>query len=169
MPARVSSDTSRDGVYSRLRDQALSTKRVEIGIPDPPSEAPVWGVLMETDYDGMTASLFALLDGTTSLYFSNGGGVIGGHAHEEVRQANAAFIQAGNKFKNDLQPCNSYPIPETNCTVFYVLTDAGILTAGAPENDFGNGAHLLSPLFYAGHDVITQLRLISNDTESADS
>jgi hypothetical protein len=129
----------------------------------------VWRVLMETDYDGMTASLFALLDGTTSLYLSYGGGVIGGHAHEEVRRANAAFFQAANQYRNHLQPCDTYPIPEEHSTLFYVFTDNGILTASALENELGDGEHALSEQFYAGHDVITQLLLIPEESEKANN
>jgi len=120
-----------------------------------------WGTLMETGYDGVTATLFALFDGTTSLYLSTGGGVIGGQGHEPVRRANAAFLKQTNDSLEHLSPCETFPIPSSAHTVFYVLTDSGILTGGALENDLGSGRHPLSPLFYAGHEVITQLRLVS--------
>jgi len=83
-PARVSTDPSPNGVYSGLRHQALTTNRTEVGITAPSAEAPAWGVLMETGYDSVTVTLLALSDGTTSLYFSNRGGVIGGQGHETV-------------------------------------------------------------------------------------
>jgi len=160
-PPPVPLDTSPGGVYSGLRHQALSTKRTEIGIAAPSPDAPVWGVLMETGYPGATATLFTLSDGSTSLYLSSGGGVIGGHAHEHVRQANAAFIHIANQFYQQMTPCESFPIPETGQTMFYALTDSGVLTGGGLENDLGYGRHQLSPLFDAGHEVITQLRQIS--------
>ena len=116
---------------------------------------------METGYPAATATLFALSDGTTSLYLSSGGGVIGGHAHESVRQASGAFIKAGNDFLQHLKPCESCPLPAIGQTNFYALTDACILTAGAIEDDLGHARSSLSPLFYAGQEVITQLRLIS--------
>lgn len=118
---------------------------------------------METGYDGVTVTLFALTDGTTSLYFSNGGGVIGGHAHESVRRANTAFLDQTNHSLGQLAPCERFPIPEMAHTIFYVLTDSGILTGGALEDDLGFGRHPLSPLFHAGHEVISQLRSISDE------
>ena len=160
-PARVSTDTSPNGVYSGLRQQALSTSRTGIGIAAPSPETPAWGVLMETGYDSVTVTLFALSDGTTSLYFSNGGGVIGGQSHEAVRSANRAFLVEANHSLQYLTPSETFPIPETAQTIFYVLTDSGILTGGALENDLGYGKHPLSSLFHAGHEVISQLRLIS--------
>lgn len=164
-PALVSTDTSANGVYSGLRHQALSTNRTEVGIAETSREGPAWGVLMETGYDDSTVTLFALLDGSTSLYFSNGGGVIGGHAHEAVRDANAAFLSQTNRSLQHLTSCTSFPIPGPSHTVFYVLTDTGILNADALQNDLGYGRHPLSPLFHAGHEVITQLRLISESIE----
>src|SRR2546425_13192247 len=164
-PARVTTDTSPNGVYSGLRRQALIPNRIEIGIAAPEPDAPAWGTLMETGYDAVTVTLFALTDGTTSLYFSNGGGVIGGQGHEAVRYANAAFLNQANDSLLALKRCETFPIPEPAHTIFYVLTDPGVLTGGARENDLGYGRHPLSALFHAGHEVITQLRLISESTQ----
>jgi len=138
---------------------------MEVGIAAPPPEAPVWGILMETGYPGATATLFALNDGTTSLYLSSGGGVIGGHAHQDVRQANAEFVETANHYYQDLDPTESFPVPEEGYTLFYLLTDSYVLTGAGHEEDLGLERHPLSSLFHAGHRVITQLRLIS---ESAD-
>src|SRR5689334_11044465 len=109
-PPRVPTDTSRGGVYSGLRAQAVSARRGAAGIPAPPDHAPVWGILMETGYPGATATLFALADGTTSLYLSSGGGVIGGQAHESVRAATAALLAAANQMRRHLQPASSFPV-----------------------------------------------------------
>jgi hypothetical protein len=150
-------------VYSALRHQALSTQRTEVGIPAPPPEAPAWGILMETGYPEATATLFALSDGTTSLYLSSGGGVIGGHAHQSVRQANAALLQTANHYYQHLKPIESFPVPAEGHTLFYVLTDTGVLSGGGLEDYLGLDWHPLSPLFHAGHRLITQLRLISEN------
>jgi len=155
---QVSSDTSHGGVYSGLRHQALSATRTDFGISPLSPDLPIWGVLMESGYPEGTATLFALSDGTTSLYLSSGGGIIGGQGHENVRQANTKFIKLANEFYESFKPCSSFPIPEAEQAVFYVLTDSGILTESSLEEDFGNNRHLLSPLFYAGQEVITQLR-----------
>ena len=37
----------------------------------------------------------------------------------------------------------------------------GVVTAEADKNDLEEEKHELSPLFYAGHEVITQLRQIA--------
>ena len=62
---------------------------------------------METGYDAVTVTLFALSDGTTSLYFSNGGGVIGGQGYEAVRRANEAFLNQANHSLQHLTHCET--------------------------------------------------------------
>jgi hypothetical protein len=44
-------------------------------------------------------------------------------------------------------------------TQFVAVTPEGLRGAVAPEEELGEGRHELSPLFYAGQDVITQIRL----------
>src|ERR1700730_10592798 len=108
-PAPLSPDASPEGIYSALRNQALSTNRTDNGIAAPSPAAPGWGILMETGYDVATVTLFALADGTTSLYLSNGGGMIGGQGHEAVRNANAAFVNEANRSLPHLRRCEAFP------------------------------------------------------------
>src|SRR5215211_1032599 len=95
-PEQSGADESSDDIYPVLRRQALSIQRTDVDIPEPPPEALAWGILMETGYPGGTATLLALGDGTSSLYLSTGGGVVGGHGHQNVREANAEFVEAAN-------------------------------------------------------------------------
>jgi hypothetical protein len=120
---------------------------------------------METGYHEGTATLIALGDGTTSLYLSTGGGVVGGHAHQDVRQANAEFVETANRFRRHLEPTDSFPLAAKGYTIFYVLTDSGVLTGGGREEDLGLERDTLSPLFHAGHRVIAQLRSLSEGAD----
>jgi len=120
---------------------------------------------METGYPEGTATLIALADGTTSLYLSTGGGVVGGHVHQDVRQANAEFVETANQFCSHLELTDSFPLAAEGYTIFYVLTDSGVLTGGGREEDLGLGRDTLSPLFLAGHRVTAQLRSISEGAD----
>jgi hypothetical protein len=42
---------------------------------------------------------------------------------------------------------------------FVAVTTGGLLAAVAAAGELGERHHALSPLFYAGHGVITQIRL----------
>ena len=119
-------------------------------------------------YPEASATLFALGDGTTSLYLSTGGGVIGGQPHQNVREAIAEFVEAANRHYQHLKPTDFFPLPAEGQTVFYVLTDSGVLTGAGREEELGLWEHPLSSLFHEGHRVITQLRLISEDTSGGD-
>lgn len=119
----------------------------------------VWGVVMETGYPEAAVTLVSLADRTTSLYFSNGGGVIGAGEHATVADATARFIASANEFRGQMEPTKSFPLPAIGRVRFYLLTFTGVLTAEADEQDLGNMRHTLSPLFHKGHEVIGHVRL----------
>jgi tetratricopeptide (TPR) repeat protein len=149
-----------------MRHLALSySKAVEIGLPEPPPDSPVWGVIMENGNSDYTSTVVAFGDGGTSLYVSSGFGVIGGGEHENIREANTKFIQTANQSHQHLEPCESYPIPEAGRTHFYVFTDSGMLTAGAPDDDLHDERHPLSSLFIAGHAVLSGLLQLADESE----
>jgi hypothetical protein len=148
-----------------MRSQALSIEREPAGIPACSPDAPVWGVLMEMGVRNGSATLLALADGTTSLYFSSGGGVIGGQGHESVRRANASLLAEANRLVSLLTPTTDYPLPAAGTTNFYARTDSGVLTGGGADEELGRDRHDLSSLFLAGHAVLTELRLITERTE----
>ena len=160
---RSANEPELSDVYSGLREQALRVQRSEIGMPAPPAGAPVWGLLMEFRSSKAAVTLFTLDDGTASLYFSNGGGVIGGHTHETVRRAITDLIRVANQFHESMAATDIFSLPGPGDVIFYALTDAGTLTTTAPEDELGKRRHPLSILFCAGHAVITELRLISEE------
>lgn len=147
-------------VYNGLRNKILSLNPSDAGI-QPSREMPnVWGVLMETGYPQALVTLVSLADGTTSLYFSNGGGMIGGGQHATVAQASKSFVVAAENYYQKMSLTESFPSPAIGKVKFYVLTYSGVYTIDADENELGNKKHELSPLFYYGQDVITQFRLV---------
>jgi hypothetical protein len=148
-------------VYSDLRGRFLGGSRAHFGLPPPTPEAAAWGVLMEMSYPEGTATLVSLIDGNASLYFSGGGGVIGGGNHAPVSAAARDFVRLASAKLPAMEAAATQPLPPAGLTSFYVLTDGGPRTLSAPEEELGEGQHAMSDLFYAGQEVITQLRVIS--------
>ena len=146
-------------VYTKLRNQALSLEPVQIGLK-PDQSNPIYGILMETGYKDAVVTLSAIGDGSVSLYFSNGGGIIGLGQHEEPRKACFSFLSFANQFSSHLQPTKEFSLPKNGFTTFYFLTINGVLTLTSKEVDLGNNRLPLSPLFHKGQEVITQARLI---------
>jgi len=80
-------------MYEALRTAALDA--VRLGLPAPPPEhSDVSGVVVDIPADGGGfATLIAMSEGTTSLYLSTGGGVIGAGQHPSVGAANRELRQ----------------------------------------------------------------------------
>lgn len=144
---------------AELRLKLLKSTPKDLGLENPTATKPVFGVLMETGYPNAVATLMALNSGDTSLYFSTGGGVIGGGQHVSVAKASKRFVTVANDYLTELKPVSSFPQPTQNTVVFYLLTSRGVLTAIAPVDDLGKKRHPLAGLFYEGHKVMTELRL----------
>ncbi len=144
-----------------LRSQLLTSPPETLGFSKPGSDSEVFGILMETGYPEALATLVSLRDGNASLYLGHGGGVIGGVGHENVRKAAMEFVKVSAKYQTRMKSTTLFPYPAVGRVTFYVLTFNGVVTAEADKNELGEGKHGLSPLFYAGHEVITRLRQIS--------
>jgi hypothetical protein len=160
-PSGIAPSTpGRADVYPGLRSQALHGSRASFGLSEPASPSSPWGALMEIGMDNGTATLVALSDGNASLYLSTGGGYIGGIGHESVRTAAQRMVTVAAEFQGSMKAVKNSPPPKSGRVAFYALTDKGVLSAEALEEDLGNGRSPLSKLFFAGQDVITQYRLI---------
>jgi hypothetical protein len=120
---------------------------------------PILALLMETGDPEGVWTLVGVADGTSSLYFSNGGGIIGAGEHPPVAAANHRWLEVGATFLPRLSELELPALPGEGMTQFVAITPEGIRGALAPGYELGEGRHELSPLFHAGQDVITQIRL----------
>jgi hypothetical protein len=153
-------------MYDGLRERAFRTTPKDVGVEKDASEAIPYGILMETGYPQAVATLSVFASGDTSLYFSTGGGVIGGIGHETVRKAAVHFIEQSRMFLSSMAQCSDTPLPPQGEVRFYILTTKGLFTTRANEIELGEGRSPLSPLFYSGQEVITQLRMATEKQKS---
>ena len=153
-------------VVRGLRQQAFSVEASQLGLVPTAARAHVWGVLMETAYPEAVATLVALADGTTSMYFSNGGGIIGAGEHASVRAASNALLSMAEDHLRAFTAVTTTPVPEVGHVRFYLRTFGGTVGAAADEDDLGEGRHPLSPLFHAAHAVIAATREATPNQES---
>jgi hypothetical protein len=147
-------------VYQGLRQQILRLDPVEVGLKPTDDLPAVWGLMMETGHQRGTSTLVALADGTTSLYLSSGGGIIGGGQHDQVVVATMRLLALAEVLLPELPVDRSEELPRTDRVVLRALTYAGPHAVEAAQDDLGYGRHRVSELFHAGHDVITELRLV---------
>jgi len=152
-------DDGRDA-FLGLRAQVLGLDPSLIGAD--PAASVVWGALMEMGIETAVATIVALADGSTSLYTSTGGGVIGGGEHASVVAENRGFLAAIERNLERFVPDDADELPTDGTVTFRALTHRGKLSATAAEAELGAGTHPLSEVFFAGHRVITALRLIAS-------
>jgi len=146
-------------VIAGLRKSALTVFPSQISSNPAYRDAVALGVLMETGYEKAVATLVSFITGDASIYFSSGGGIMGGQGHAEVRIAARRFTQFAGVHISEMCKCAEYPLPGVGQTTFYVITAGGIYTLSASEQVLGGGSHDFSPLFHTGHYLIARLRM----------
>jgi acyl carrier protein len=151
------------GIYTSMRSMVLNLDAEQIGEL---KEKRVWAVLMETGYPEAAATLVAVADGTASLYFSNGGGIIGAGEHDNVRPVSLGFVKMAEGYLAEMKKVEKFPMVTPGNTTFYVVTQQGVFTHTAKENVLGEERGQLSKLFYQGQDLITQMRLAEENREA---
>jgi hypothetical protein len=148
-------------IYTALRSRALTVTPADLG--ELPTTPPVLAVVMDTGYPEAVATLIALADGTTSLYFSNGGGMIGGGEHPQIAAAAQRLVEVAVRVLGHLAQANDFPLPPEGMTQLIAVTPGGSWSANVAEAELGSGGHELSVLFFAAQDVITELRLVDEE------
>lgn len=149
-------------MYQHLREMAFGVTAPQLGVPLPTDRVAAYGTIMEMSLPRGTVTLVSYETGDASIYLSTGGGIIGGGGHEAVRSAAKKLVSSGGALIAKLKAAIDHPEPTKGKVIFYVLTNNGVFRSDEMlEDDLGRNRSELSSLFYAGQDVITQLRLIS--------
>lgn len=152
---------------SMLRAGALAIVPEDIGLnrEDCPQ---VWGVMMELGEPEVVVSLVALVDGSVSIYLSDGAGVIGCGLHPDVGKAASRMLQVAGQVVSFCAPAVHQPMPDEQRVRFYLLTRDGILGGEASRDELDDGALELAELYYAGHTVIGMVELLGAGVDLMD-
>lgn len=147
------------GSYERLRSMAFGVDPASVRTApgEPWNGATV--AAMELTLDGATATVVAVADGTVSMYLSRGGGVIGAGEHAAVRAEGQRFRSVLADARGSLAPTADFPLPEPGQVRFHAVLGPDRATAVVPESTLRGGRHPLSPLYAAGQDLLTEIRL----------
>ena len=149
-------------VMKELRHKLLTTSDPdELGLSEEDAGAKTWGVLVDAASGPGVATLVSLRDGTSSLYTTTGGGVLGGYSAKD--DARAVVVEA-EKHLAQMRRTEEFPYPEAGRVKFYVLTPDGVLTAEAGLKELTGKRDELWPLFYAADKVLTRLRQARGET-----
>lgn len=154
----MAAETSPGQMSDELRTMVLNLKPKDIGLTKENFPHPVIAIVMETGFPEGSFTLSSVADGSTSLYFSNGGGIIGGGEHDDVREASDYLLSGAQHFHDKTKKVTDFPKPEAGKVIFYLVTFDGVRSYTASEDNLDNKKDELSSLFFAAHDVITELR-----------
>lgn len=149
-----------DETIAGMRRMVLATEPGDLGLAAADDPERVYGVLMEIGYEAAVVTIVSLIDGTTSMYFSSGGGTVGAGEQESVADATRAFVAMAQVLVGQTESTTDFPLPEVAHVRFQLLTIGGGRSAVAPQAELGGHRHRLSPLFFAGQDVITEIRML---------
>jgi len=143
-----SSGTSSHAVsdaYLSVRSQALQGSRAKFGLQATSVPTQPWGVLVDWGTPNGTGTLLVLSDRSASVYFSNGGGYLGNES-EAIRKTAADTINVAGELQPQMHLTTTYPLPQRGEVTFYLLTDGGVFTASASDEDLRNNRLPLSRL-----------------------
>ena len=142
----------------KLRSMVLHLDPGDLGLTKERFRYPVFAMMMEEGFEEGSYSLSVVADGSTSLYFSDGGGIIGGGEHETVRKASGQFLSGAQRFFDQTQPVTIFPPPQSGEVTFYFVSFSGVRKYFGAKDDFAGERDPLAGLFFAGHNVIAALR-----------
>jgi hypothetical protein len=147
-----------DNPTAKLRLMALTKTQRDLG-QDEDTDPRVWMAMMDWPIETAMVTLVSFADGTTSLYFSNGGGIIGAGTHEPVVRVSAQFLAVSELLRAGFVPAVDFDQPDPGTVRFFARTPTSTLVADAALEEIEAGTHLLLPLFARAQDVITAVRM----------
>jgi hypothetical protein len=164
--AWIKGPRGRRDVYKGLRSTALGLDRAAIDMPDGERWSGSLVAAMEIGKPEATATIVAIADGTVSMYLSSGAGVIGAGEHAAVRGAADVFRTVVAENRNLLERTGVFAPPDVGEVRFHARIGDDRLTGAASESALRTGRHPLAPLYAAGQDVLTEIRLTTEGVEA---
>lgn len=141
-------------MYLELRGQMLQSK-----LPGFEPDA-VQAVFMDWNIGNGTATVFAAMDGSASVYLSSGGGYIGGgQKYPEIRNAALHAVQIAASLLSQFKSTETIDLPPADDVFFYLKTSRELQLAIAKEADLSDGTDPLASLGAMMQEIITQYRL----------
>jgi hypothetical protein len=149
--------------FMGLRTLVLEGSRANFGLEPGTSATQPFAVVTDWgDAQGAT-TIVAVADGSASVYRSSGGGSIGGgQSHESIRNAALRTVEVAAAAQPLMHATKQYPLAARGQVCFYVVTDVGVFTATASEDDIESNRSPYSLLAKAARNIIAEYRRVSD-------
>jgi hypothetical protein len=147
--------------YASMRKMAFSFTHEDMGVKMG-NDYQVYGAVVDMGVDNInTATMICFIDGTTSLYFSEGGGIIGAGQHEAVNKAVLTFLENCFRALPITKIAESIDfLPKENHHTFYLFTKAGIFSIDMDLRNVQKSREA-QLLFAQSQMVLSEIRKIS--------
>jgi len=149
-------------VIEGLREQLFTLNPKSLDIVPSEDLPRVWGFMMELFVPQTWINLVCIADGTVSIYFGTGGGIIGAGEHDSVRTAARECLKKSEEILENIKNFDPVHLQNEETIKFHVLTYAGIRSDEANADEINSGNHYLSELHYYAQNVITEVRSVEN-------
>jgi hypothetical protein len=170
MSSEIHNKDIKPDAMRELRIKILTTPPFEFGIKPTSDFKNVYGVLMDWPVGKEIMTVVSLCDGNASLYTTSTFGVIGGFAHEQVRNQAIEFVKCGAEYYIKGKLTSDFSYPQFDKIRFYLLTFNGVMLIEISDKDISDKSNKILKLFAYGQLVITELRkLVENDSNEDDS
>lgn len=124
-----------DKMYVELRTAALHRKASELKLDVDPNGNQPYGVIMDWNIGQATSTIVSFATGDASMYYSTGGGWLGGYGVEKVNSASKQFVIAAGEYVEKLKKVSEYPMPPVGYVRFYIITPQGVYGSGDVDSD----------------------------------
>lgn len=147
-------DKPQASIYLGLRRNALEIQLKNI------DDDAIQLVMMDWNIANGTVTVLAAVDGTASIYFSGGGGYLGGgQGHPSIREAALNAVRIAEELRNRFHRTEETDIPAQQDIFFYIKTGTNLLRAIASEESLRDGSDPLATLGNAMQSIVTEYRL----------
>lgn len=150
---------TKTNTFNDLRAMAFSTTPEQLQLSLPADKTIVYGIIMDWEMGGATATIVSYQSGDASMYLSSGGGIIGGGQHQNVNRAARQFVSLGQAYLDKAIKTETTDLPTTDQVKFYLLTNKGKFAGQDNMKNFENNSSEWLKLFEEGNKVLTQLRI----------
>jgi hypothetical protein len=144
--------------YLALREVAFSTHSEDVEVQAKPGVELAYGVIVEFWQGDQIVTVTAFASGDSSLYFSKGGGMIGGRREPLVASAAGSLVANAQVRLADVAPVKPYPTPDPGSVRVYVLTTAGLRGAQALQSDIAADDDRLNPFYAGAQQIVSEFR-----------
>lgn len=145
-------------VYGGMRRLVLGLKPESLGLA-PTAELPnVYAAIFDVAMAHGSVTVACVVDGSTSLYTSSGGGIIGAGGHAVAVDANRHLLRSIERVLDAFEPTTDAPVPSAGRSALVACTYGGLRRIEGAEPDVYGEGFPPRAAFVAAQGVITAIR-----------